>query len=334
MPEAKYSWPVIGHQKIVSYLQTSLRHKNLGQAYLIAGPEHLGKHLLCDCLILSLICQEDDKEKPCFECSSCRQYKKGIHPDISLVNKEEDKNSITIEQIRELKKRLGLHAVSVAQKISLISPAESMSKGAQNALLKILEEPLGPTIHILISHEADSLLPTIKSRCQILKLLPVAKKIIEEYLKKGISAAEAGEIASLSMGRPGLALRFSQERETLRHYTEESMAFLNLLPQNIAYKFESISGHLKKEYNYNQIVRHALGLLNNWQRVIRDLILIKKDNKNSVVNVNLLDQLEDMSQNISLAKLVNIQLMIKEARKNIKHNVNPRLVLENLVINI
>jgi DNA polymerase-3 subunit delta' len=209
-----------------------------------------------------------------------------------------------------------------------------MNKEAGNALLKILEEPVGPTIHLLISHESDSLLPTIKSRCQILKFLPVSKKLIEDLLKKKVNQDQAEEMKNLAMGRPGLAWRFMQEQELVKNYNQESEAFLHLISQNIAYRLEAINSALGQEYSYNQLAKKALGLLNNWQRVLRDLILVKNNNKNWVVNAGLFNQLEKIGQKFSLANLLKMQFSLKEARQNIKLNVNPKLVLENFIINI
>ena len=333
MPETKFDWPVIGHQKIAAFLQNSIKGDNLAHAYLFSGMEHLGKKYVVDCFILSLICTESGKV-PCLKCQSCQQYIKGIHPDIILTGLLEDKGVITVEQIRELRKKLSLHAIAIKNKISIIEVAEAMNKEASNSLLKILEEPAGPTIHILISHEADSLFSTIKSRCQSIKFLPVAKKIIVKHLKNNFTESEAEEIASLSMGQPGLALRFSHDSEIKKHYSDESKAFLNLLNKNIAHRIKAISEYFGNEYNYSQLGKKALGLLNNWQRVTRDIILLKQENQKNVVNTDLIPEMEKISENITSIKALKIQQMIKEARVNIRLNVNPKLVIENFIINI
>ena len=332
MPETKFNWPVIGHKKIVNYLQNSIKTNNLAPAYLITGGEHLGKRFLVDNFILSLICE--GTEKPCRKCSACEQYLKGVHPDIIVTTKVEEKSAISVEQIRELKKKLSLHALAIEHKISLIDPADVMNKEGQNALLKILEEPLGPTIHILISHQTDNVLPTIVSRCQSLQFLPVSSKDIFAYINRKASEQKARVITGLALGRPGVARTLLENQGEIKEYQADSKRLLDFFNQNIHQRIKTTSEFISSEQSYSLLGQKIVRLLDNWQLIIRDLALVKNDNVNLVSNLGLVDQIKEVAEEVEVNKIVKIGKLIQESKVNIMRNVNPKLVLENLVINI
>ena len=103
-----FNWPVIGQEKIVKFLQKGLANEKLAHAYLFTGQQHLGKQLVVDSFIASVLCHDYHlqnklkiKELPCGECAFCQQLKKKIHPDVYFLNLEEDKKNITVEQVRE-----------------------------------------------------------------------------------------------------------------------------------------------------------------------------------------------------------------------------------------
>ena len=149
MDKKRFSWPILGHQSIVNYLQTSIINQKINHAYIFYGPEHIGKSLVADYFVNSLQCEEfnnKNKKIPCQKCNACQQIEKGIHPDIYKVNKESDKKNISIEQVRNLQHKLSMRSFLTSYKVAIIDQAESISLEAANSLLKTIEEPTSKTI--------------------------------------------------------------------------------------------------------------------------------------------------------------------------------------------
>jgi len=172
---------IIGHKNIVSFLEKSLKNKQIAHAYLFYGPKHLGKKTIAENFAEMLLGQ------PIVN-----------HPAIYFVKRErkEKENkmaqNISIEQIRELERKLSLSSFLNSYKIGIIEEAETMSIEAANSLLKTLEEPTPKTVIILLASNISVLPATIVSRCQVLKFLPVAKeKIYNHLLSLGASRDEA-----------------------------------------------------------------------------------------------------------------------------------------------
>ena len=145
--------------------------EKLGHAYLILGHGGLGTSDFCIFLAQSLLCQTHDKnstwEDSC-QCQSCGIFKSG-NPDFLLVEPREEGKQITIEQIRKVSHFFSLKSHYEGQKICVIESAESMNTNASNALLKILEEPPGNALIILLGQSVGLIAPTVRSRCQIMK---------------------------------------------------------------------------------------------------------------------------------------------------------------------
>lgn len=117
-------------------------------------------------IIAGIFC-ESKEEKPCGECGSCVKILKNLHPDIRLISSEKDSESIKVEQIRDIFKEVFISSMEGKYKFYIINPAQNMTIQAQNALIKILEEPPKDVVFILICKSIDLILKTVLSRCQI-----------------------------------------------------------------------------------------------------------------------------------------------------------------------
>jgi len=180
-----FNWEIIGHKKIIHFLETCIQRDNLSQGYLFYGPKSIGKHTLIRRFILNLMCFNADENKseiPCMRCEQCRQINKNIHSDVMWIKKEADKKNITVEQIRNLQESLAVHSFFKLYKIAVIENAENLSLAAANALLKTLEEPTSKTILILLAERINRLPKTVLSRVQKIKFLAVSQKEIYDNL--------------------------------------------------------------------------------------------------------------------------------------------------------
>lgn len=152
-------------------LDFNIDQNTLSHAYIICGPEGAGKRILAETIASAMVCDGSDK-KPCMECLQCRKAEHKIHPDIIFVDKEPEKKEIYVDQIRSLKHDAFVFPNEAAKKVYVINNAGAMNTMAQNAMLKLLEEPPSHAAFILITDNPEWLLPTVRSRCVEISLIP------------------------------------------------------------------------------------------------------------------------------------------------------------------
>src|SRR3989344_4907934 len=171
---------LVGHQKQWDFLRKKFELEKLSHAYLFVGEEQLGKKKLAKEFVKLINCLSAQvdlsfEQKPCEICKNCQAIERENYPDALMVNLKSDKQEIEISQIREALNFLSYKSYYGSFKAVIIDGAEKMNQEAQNCFLKTLEEPKGKTILILISSHPEVLLPTIISRCQIIKFFPFEK---------------------------------------------------------------------------------------------------------------------------------------------------------------
>lgn len=330
-----FNWPVVGHKNIINFLEKSILNNNLSQAYIFSGPKHLGKSKLAEILVANILCQ--GKVRPCGECPQCKQLKTGIHPDIFKVQREEDKSgklkkNIAIEQVRLLKNNLAASAFLKSYKFAIIFEAERLNEAASNGLLKTLEEPTGNTVLILITNQIEKILPTIRSRCQIIQFLPVDKKKIIDHLADLSGKTKLSQtLANLCHGRPGVAIDFLNNQEKLEKHTNQTELLIDLFNQNITERFKSLGGITSQKRDSQKMISEIELLLDNWLLALRDIMLIKNLASQFVANQKIIEKSENFKNlnNKSILKLIS---NINEAKIYLGLNANPQLVVENLVL--
>ncbi len=191
-------------KKIVSRMYHSGR---LSHAYLFRGPDGVGKHLFANLFAAHLNCENPTADGGCGECSSCRKYLSGNHPDITVIAPEN--GAIKIDRIRELCRSLTYPPYESAVRVVVLEDIHTMRPEAANSLLKTLEEPPENNVLILTAELSRDILPTIISRCQIVPFYGLSVEQTTEVLAEhlpDIDAAEAEMLAKLSDGSPGKAL--------------------------------------------------------------------------------------------------------------------------------
>lgn len=170
-PALPYPWQQTQWQQLCA----QLHGQKLPHALMFTGPRGIGKHHLAAAFGQLLLCQSPIADTPCARCRGCQLNQAGTHPDMLWLEPEEGSKAIKVDQVRELTEMLGKTAQQGGRKVVILEPAEAMNLNAANALLKSLEEPAAQTVIMLVSHNANSVLPTIRSRCQM-RLLPMPRK--------------------------------------------------------------------------------------------------------------------------------------------------------------
>jgi DNA polymerase-3 subunit delta' len=199
---------LLGNRRLKENLTTSLRKGRTSHFYLITGPRGSGKHTLATLLAAALMC--DGTDRPCQICGPCRKIMNGLHPDFITVEDPEHKY-IPVDRIRQVRDEMFIRPNEGNKKIYLLPQA--MRVEAQNALLKILEEPPQYGVFILLAENPEALLPTVRSRCVELKLLPLEDDQLRVALTREFPDADDNAIAA-AMTRSGGYL--GQARELLR----------------------------------------------------------------------------------------------------------------------
>lgn len=202
-------WGVVGHGWAVDLLARQLARGTTHHAYLITGPEGVGRSRLALAFAQAILCEAPPKRGEwCGACRACRQVPTRTYPDLDWVERAEDKQGITIEQIRELQRHLSLSSFVGGARVAVLVEVERASEGAANALLKTLEEPAPRVLLLLTASDVEEVPPTIASRCEVLALRPVPLAEIAAALEgRGESLSGARQIGEMSDGRPELALR-------------------------------------------------------------------------------------------------------------------------------
>jgi len=312
---------ILGQRQAIEILQREIADSSVSGAYLFIGPDGVGKTLTALTFAKALNCKKEGMDS-CDNCSSCRKIDHLNHPDVHIVRAEED--SIKIEQIRRLKREIGYKIYEGKKKVWIIQEADKLTLEASNSLLKILEEPPSDSVLILISQSQEKLLPTILSRCEIIRFLPISseeiKKIISAYLPP--SSPNLPLIVKLARGRIGEALRLVKEETVLK----ERENILDNLCKDL--NIEEIFTIASKWKNYDtKELESILDILLFW---FHDLLILKLNQKEDrwLINLDKIDKLKEQEKKYSLWA-IKVAIETIEKTKNYLHsNVNQKLALE------
>ncbi|MCS7278938.1 MAG: DNA polymerase III subunit delta' [Thermodesulfobacteriaceae bacterium] len=232
---------ILNQEPAINLFHLALKKERLSQAYLLTGPEGVGKETTAWALLFHLFC-EKNFENPCGNCKACKKLLKDSHPDLLKVYPE--KKEITIEQIRNIQNFLKYRPLEGKYRIVLIKPAEKMNLQAANALLKSLEEPPSYIIFLLITENFTQLLPTIISRSQIVRFRTLPSEVIKNFLIKKFSYEEviAETLAKISQGSLGRAIEIMEKGliEELHTFVKAGFSSSYILKFKVAERFSNL----------------------------------------------------------------------------------------------
>jgi DNA polymerase-3 subunit delta' len=205
---------VVGHRRLIGLLSRAVERASLPPSLILAGPAGIGKRLVAIATAQALNC----KAGGCATCSICTRIARGVHSDVLLVEPGES-GSIKIDQVRDIVDRAGYRPFEGTRRVVIIDDADRLMPGAQNALLKTLEEPPPSSVFMLVTSRPDMLLPTVQSRCPRLRFRPLdAEDVAAVLMMRGRSEAEARAVAATADGSIGRALQArGQELVEARH---------------------------------------------------------------------------------------------------------------------
>lgn len=227
---------LLGNRHITEPFLSAVRSGKLACAYLIEGVAGSGKRTLADLLIHALVCTGD--EAPCYACRDCQNVTDGTHPDVHVLECEKDRNQISVDVARRANAAAMTAPIHAARHVFLIPEAQKMGEGAQNALLKNLEEPRSHSIYLLLCEEAGALLATVRSRCVIYRMQLLDEQTIrDELIRRNPKASpeDCALYARLSGGALGQAEAYLTSRRAV-FYREKVDAYLRLIAARAPYR--------------------------------------------------------------------------------------------------
>jgi DNA polymerase-3 subunit delta' len=268
---------IFGQERAIESLRRAYLSDCLPHGLIFAGPAGVGKATAARALGAVFLCEKPREDLACGKCASCRVFEAGNHPDYHVIVKEmvraydktgESKaTDLSINVIRpELIEAAGRKAAMSRGKVFVIEQAELMSSAAQNASLKTLEEPQGRTIIILLATQAGALLPTIRSRCQIIRFVPLERDVVQRELeKRRISKSDAADAADLTDGSLGVAMWWLEDGVIARA-RELRDKMERLLSGQVRGDLPEWFKKASDEYAEKQLVRDPLGSKSQFTR--------------------------------------------------------------------
>lgn len=205
---------VLGHHRSIEILKNAMRSDRVSHAYLFQGPGGVGKRMVADAFAAALLCESTDDQEACGSCGSCARFEAGNHPDSHILEVPEGKSRIPIEAFHALEADLQLTPHGGRRRVAIVDPADLLSREAQHAFLKTLEEPRPDTIIILITARPSALPGTIISRCQRVGFGAIPQEVLGKALasRLGIDREKAQLLAGIARGSMGRAQALNQDQ--------------------------------------------------------------------------------------------------------------------------
>lgn len=317
---------IAGQPKAKRILKYALTSGKVSHAYLFSGPPGSGRLKMAMAFAQALFCSEEGDDA-CGQCLECRKFEHGNQPDLHIV--EPEGSSIKIDQIRELQRELSYRNLNTMRKVYIIQRAETMTLQAANSLLKFLEEPQSPVVAMLLTENGQAMLPTIRSRTQLVPFTPLApQEMLQTLADEGAPHLPARAAVQLASGLDACRALIQQNG-----FAETRNVVIQLGKDSLT-RFTAAMMSLQQ-----QIVKTELGeqpqlllsLLHLWYR---DMIHFQAGRQESLVFIDQLDWIGKHAYARSAEGWVACMEYTLEAGKRIRAHVSTQLALEQLLIRV
>ncbi len=321
------TWSIRGHDWAVNLLRGHFSSGDVRHAYLFTGPSGVGRRTLAVQFAQALNCLNPPAPGDfCGQCRICRQTAAMQHSDLTILQAEKEGGILKVEQVREAQHALMLTPYEANYRVALLLRFQEANANAQNALLKTLEEAPKKVILLLTADSAEGLLPTIVSRCEVLRLRPMPLRALQEELEnRQMARADARLLAHLSGGRLGYALRLKDDPGQM----EQRQAFIEDL-------IHMLGANIRERFTYaetiardRETVRQAYQV---WLTFWRDLMLRCASRDLPLVNLDMEAEINHLAGHIDLPAARAQVTALEQGIARLDGNLNARLLTEVLLL--
>ena len=325
----KDNWNLVGNGWAVDMLKKHVTNGTTRHAYLFAGPPGLGRRSLALRFAQALNCETPTEAGiPCGQCRDCRQIAAMQYADLTIVQAEAEGGTLKVDQIREARRTLTLKPYQAKYRFALFLRFQEANDNAANALLKTLEEAPSYAVLILTADNPEQLLPTIVSRCEVLRLRPLkVEELMKELESRGIESGRAKLIAHISGGRFGYAQRLLEDDALLEWREERLNDLQTLISASRVEKF----AYADKLARDKETMRQAVLV---WLSYWRDVMLRTAHASTPLVNVDRNVEIEDLAQRLDLPIARQVVGGLEDVLEKMERNVNSRLLAEVLLLDL
>ena len=301
----------IGHEALINNFKQRCLKNTLSHAHLIAGEDGVGKGKLANILAKFILNGYLDREY------------------VDIINYSSEKSSFGVDDVRDIIEEVYKKPFEKDKKVIIIHEGTKLTIQAQNALLKTIEEPPKGVYIIILCESLELILYTIKSRCEIYKLKPLTKSELYEYIKIKKFNYDENEIKSaiaFSEGVPGRIDRYFND-DKLRELRNNIVILIKNLNKN------DLEAILQQEESFSNLKNDKEEVLNIFGLFIRDILINKEiENEEFIINSDKLEDIKELTKEMSFKKLNNMIKTIEEARRNIKSNVSWGMMLRVMLM--
>ncbi|MBC7363457.1 MAG: DNA polymerase III subunit delta' [Candidatus Aminicenantes bacterium] len=318
---------IVGNEQIKKTLQLSLSKKRLPNSLLFAGPPGVGKFQMALTVAQALNCSEmaDDA---CGRCDSCQRVSRNQHPNVKIVQREKNREQIVKEQVDEINYLSRMRPWQQGKLVFIINEAERMNETVANSLLKTLEEPSSYIYFILITEDLQMILPTIRSRCQVLRFQSISEEdITKALIARGVPEDRAALIAATCDGNLEKASEIQWE-EFKAQRDRAWQLFLGGVEKSQAESLMSlVSGRSRKDFldEYREI-------LSFFSVFFRDILALHEKKDGLLLNPDLKVGLNNLAVRIGASKAVAGVKFMEDLLLSLKKNPNLAIINSELII--
>lgn len=310
-------------------MMNSIKKDRISHAYLLQGGRGTGKEALALLLAKTLFCQEKQGVEPCQTCNMCKRIESRNHPDVHWL--EPDGRSIKIDQVQHLQKEFTYSGLESNQKVYIVTHADTLTVNAANRILKFLEEPSQQTTAIMLTENIHSIIPTVRSRCQIIDLQPLNTKAFQErLLDLNMTRSNATLISALT-NDINEAIAFNEDE----WFAQARKVMLQLIDRYVTNSADTIL--FMHQYwlpHFKDLNQQELGL-DLLLHAFKDILYYHIGHLEAMVVFSANEErLEKARLYFSQEKLLVILQLLLKAKRQLKQNVNPTLVMEQLTLHI
>ena len=323
------NWNLVGHEWAVDMLKKHVANGTTRHAYLFAGPPGLGRRTLALRFAQALNCPTPTEPGiPCGTCRNCKQIEAMQHADLTVLQAEAEGGTLKVDQIREARRTLVLKPYQSNYRVALFLRFQEANDNAANALLKTLEEAPSYAVLVLTADNPEQLLPTIVSRCEVLRLRPLRLEEVQRELEaRGLESSKAKLVAHISGGRFGYALQLIENEALLGRREERLNDLQSLISASRVEKF----AYAEKLSKDKESMRQAILI---WLSYWRDVMLRTAHAETPLVNVDRNVEIEDLAQRLDLSVARRAVSGLEDVLEKMERNVNSRLLAEVLLLDL